>query len=88
LTPVPGLLHTPGMAITPRLVRKAENREFPLLALAAITEIKESLDELVPEHIKASRQRGASWTDIAEAMKISRQAVQQRFDNHKAEEPA
>ncbi len=75
------------MTITTRLMRKAENREFPLQALSAITEIRESLDELVMGHIEAARGRGASWTDIAEAMKISRQALQQRWGNHKAKEP-
>jgi transcriptional regulator with PAS, ATPase and Fis domain len=76
------------MTITPRLVRKAENREFPLQALAALTEIKETLDELEAGHIEAARKRGASWTDIAEAMKISRQALQQRMSTRKAKEPA
>jgi hypothetical protein len=76
------------MTVTPRLVRKAENREFPLQALAAITEIKERLDELVIGHIEAARERGASWTDIAEAMKISRQALQQKVSHQKAKESA
>jgi hypothetical protein len=77
-----------AVTITPRLVRKAENREFPLQALSAITEIKESLDELVMGHIEAARRRGASWTDIAEAMKVSRQALQQKVSHYKAKESA
>jgi hypothetical protein len=66
------------MPITPRLLRRAENDQLPLQALTAISEMREELDRLVDSQIQNARERGASWTDIAEAMGVTRQAVQQR----------
>ena len=64
--------------LSPRVIKRAENTELPLAALEAIVEVKEHLDHLEIEHIKSAREKGASWEDIARAMGITRQALQQR----------
>lgn len=64
-----------------RLVKKAQNVELPLAALTGVTELRHELDSLEKLHVTNARDKGASWTDIAEALAISRQAVQQRYNN-------
>jgi hypothetical protein len=73
-----------------RLLKIAQNRELPLAALQALTELREELASLELDHVHNARQKGASWEDIAQALAISRQAVQQRFANgasRRKEEP-
>ena len=65
--------------IPPRLVKRAENEELPLLGLRAIGELRSLLDELESAHILSARDKGASWADIAASVGITRQALQQRM---------
>lgn len=67
-----------------RLVKKAQNVELPLAALTGVTELRQELDSLEKLHVTNARDKGASWADIAEALAISRQAVQQRYNNRNA----
>jgi hypothetical protein len=64
-----------------RLLKTVQNPELPLAALNALTELREELASLELQHVDNARQKGASWEDIAQALAISRQAVQQRFAN-------
>ena len=64
--------------LSPSLLKKAQKTELPLLALAAIRELKGELTELELAHIADARDRGASWEDIAEVVGVTRQALQQR----------
>jgi hypothetical protein len=62
------------------LLRKAESwQEFPLVALAAQRDLRDCLSQLESQAVKSARDKGAPWTDIAEALGVSRQAVQQRY---------
>jgi hypothetical protein len=62
------------------LVRKAESHEhFPLSALQAINAVRRHLRELEFAAMSTARAKGASWTEIARASGVSRQAVQRRF---------
>jgi len=67
------------MPLSHSLVRKADNLELPLLGLRAICQLRSELDDLQTEHIRAARSKGASWTDIADALHVSRQALQQKM---------
>ena len=65
------------------LLRRAESWEtFPLAALSAQCELQHSVAELERRAVMKARELGASWTDIADALGVSRQAVQQRYGHH------
>ncbi len=66
-------------SLSPKSIRKAENTDLPLLGLRTIRELREALDELELAQIDSARDKGASWEDIAEAMGVTRQALQQRL---------
>jgi hypothetical protein len=57
------------------LIRKIESEDFPVQALEAIHEVRAYLDDLEATHLLKARGLGASPTDIAEALGITRQAV-------------
>lgn len=62
------------------LVRRAEMWDrFPLAALTAQAELQACLSQLEAEAVKKARSLGASWTDVADALGLTRQAVQQRY---------
>ena len=61
--------------ITRSLIRKIESEDFPVQALQAIHELRAYLDDLEATHLLKARELGASPTDIAEALGITRQAV-------------
>ena len=67
------------MSLPRALLRRVANRDLPLDALAALRELRAELAELEREHVDAARARGASWDDVARALGITRQAVQQRM---------
>jgi DNA-binding MarR family transcriptional regulator len=52
-----------------------ESEDFPVQALEAIHELRAYLDDLEATHLLKARELGASPTDIAEALGITRQAV-------------
>jgi predicted transcriptional regulator len=53
--------------------------EFPLSTLAAVAEARRVLDTIESRAVRAARERGATWEDIAEEMGLTRQAVFQRY---------
>ncbi|MBA2532609.1 MAG: helix-turn-helix domain-containing protein [Nocardioidaceae bacterium] len=62
------------------MLRRAESCEqFPLTALAAQSELRRCVAALEAQSVKQARGLGASWADIAAALGVSRQAVQQRY---------
>jgi hypothetical protein len=66
----------PHMADRRALLRKLENVEsFPLIALAALPEIRADLDAVEAEALLRARELGASLEDIADALEITRQGV-------------
>ena len=56
-------------------------QQFPLAALQAQSELQRCLTELEREAVRKARAMGASWTDVADALGLTRQAVQQRYGN-------
>jgi len=76
---------TPMERLSARLVRRALNTELAFGALPAIVELRQHLQELEEEAILFAREHGASWEDIAEALGITRQALQQRMGRQAAQ---
>lgn len=52
---------------------------MPLGALRAMTELRKMLGDWEVAAIVSARAKGATWRDIADALGITRQALQQRI---------
>ncbi len=62
------------------LVRRAENYEaFPITALEAVVQIRRCLDEVEKRAVESARANGAAWSDLAEALGVTRQALYQKY---------
>jgi len=62
------------------LVRRVEATDLPLSALEAVRELREYLEAVEQDRIVRARALGASPTDIARALGITRQAVHNRLN--------
>ena len=51
----------------------------PLVILDSLAEMKEILREIERAAVEEARAQGARWSQIAEALHVTRQAVEQRF---------
>ena len=60
------------------LLRRAANAADPDDALRAITVLRGELDRLERDHVTCARVAGSSWSQIASALSITRQAAQKR----------
>jgi hypothetical protein len=60
------------------LLRRAANTADPDDALRAITALRGELDHLERDHVTCARVAGSSWSQIASALSITRQAAQKR----------
>jgi hypothetical protein len=60
------------------LLRRAVSTDDPDDALRAITALRSELDRLEREHVTCARVAGSSWTSIADALGVTRQAAQKR----------
>ena len=67
------------------LLRRAVSVEEPYDALRAITLLRGELDRLERDAVTCARVAGASWSTIADALSITRQAAQKR---HRGATPA
>jgi ATP-dependent Clp protease ATP-binding subunit ClpC len=67
------------------LLRRAVDTHDPDDALRAITVLRSELDRLEREHVTRARVAGSSWTSIADALGITRQAAQKR---HRGAQPS
>lgn len=73
-----------------RLIRRVENENFPLIALTAVREIREYLDEVEDRAIRKARELGASAEDVADALGITRQGAYykiRQLEEQKEEDP-
>jgi len=70
-------------ALSRALLRRAENVELSLGSLEAITEIRAYLDELEKLAMASARDKGATVEDIAEALRLTPQAIYYRLRNEK-----
>jgi hypothetical protein len=61
------------------LLRRAENTELSLGSLEAIAAIRARLDLLENEAMLSARDKGATMEDIAEALRLTPQAIYYRF---------
>jgi hypothetical protein len=67
------------------LLRRAVSTDDPDDALRAITVLRGELDRLERDAVSCARVAGASWSSIADALNITRQAAQKR---HRGATPA
>ena len=51
----------------------------PLVILDALTEMQDVLQQVERAAVEEARAQGATWSQIAEALNRTRQAVEQRF---------
>jgi hypothetical protein len=51
----------------------------PLVILDALREMQDSLRHVERAAVEEARAQGATWSQIAEALNVTRQAVEQRF---------
>ncbi len=63
------------------LLRRAENTELSLGSLEAIASIRARLDLLESAAMMSAREKGATTEDIAEALRLTPQAIYYRFRN-------
>ena len=77
-------MQKPQSPLSPSAIKRAENIDLPLLGLKAISGIRDALEALEIIQIESARSKGASWDDIADAMGISRQALQQRLKSRQS----
>ena len=67
--------------LTPSILRRAENTELSLGSLEAIAAIRARLDTLETQAMLSARDKGATMEDIAEALRLTPQAIYYRFRN-------
>jgi hypothetical protein len=65
------------------LVRRAENVELSLGSLEAISELRAYLAELEKLSMASAREKGATVEDIAEALRLTPQAIYYRLRNER-----
>jgi predicted transcriptional regulator len=70
-------------ALPRALLRRAENVELSLGSLEAISEIRAYLDELEKLSMASAREKGATVEDIAEALRLTPQAIYYRLRNER-----
>jgi Clp amino terminal domain, pathogenicity island component len=70
------------------LLRRAVSTDDPDDALRAVTSLRGELDRLEREHVTCARVAGSSWSAIADALGITRQAAQKRHRVTASPEPS
>jgi hypothetical protein len=65
------------------LVRRAENVELSLGSLEAISELRAYLSRLEKLSMASAREKGATVEDIAEALRLTPQAIYYRLRNER-----
>ena len=62
-----------------RAMFRVRSSNEPLLILDALTEMQEILQQIERAAVEEARAQGATWSQVAEALNRTRQAVEQRF---------
>jgi hypothetical protein len=62
-----------------RAMFRVRSSNEPLVILDALTEMQEILRHVERAAVEEARAQGASWSQVAEALNRTRQAVEQRF---------
>ena len=59
----------------------------PLIALRALAVITEEADKVTRAAVEESRESGHTWAEIADALGVTRQAVQRRYGSARDPDP-
>lgn len=62
-----------------RAMFRVRSSNEPLVILDSLTEMQEVLQQVERAAVEEARAQGAAWSQVAEAMNRTRQAVEQRF---------
>lgn len=62
-----------------RAMFRVRSSNEPLVILDSLTEMQEVLQQVERAAVEEARAQGATWSQVAEAMNRTRQAVEQRF---------
>jgi hypothetical protein len=62
-----------------RAMFRVRSSNEPLVILDALTEMQETLHQVERAAVDEARAQGATWSQVAEALNRTRQAVEQRF---------
>lgn len=65
--------------MNPRELETAIRSEDPQEALRAVSALRHLADQLEGRAVRAAREQGWSWTQIGDALGVSRQAVHKRL---------
>ena len=62
-----------------RAMFRVRSSNEPLVILDSLAEMKEILQQIERAAVEEARAQGATWVQVAEALHVTRQAVEQRF---------
>ena len=62
-----------------RAMFRVRSSNEPLVILDSLAEMKEILQQIERAAVEEARAQGATWLQVAEALQVTRQAVEQRF---------
>jgi len=62
-----------------RAMFRVRSSNEPLVILDSLAEMKEILREIERAAVEEARAQGATWPQVAQALHVTRQAVEQRF---------
>jgi hypothetical protein len=62
-----------------RAMFRVRSSNEPLVILDSLAEMKEVLQQIERAAVEEARAQGATWVQVAEALHVTRQAVEQRF---------
>ena len=62
-----------------RAMFRVRSSNEPLVILDSLAEMKEVLQEVERAAVEEARAQGATWSQVAQALNRTRQAVEQRF---------
>ncbi|GAA1097528.1 hypothetical protein GCM10009605_37280 [Nocardiopsis composta] len=70
-----------------RVAQLAEsvNDESPINALIATVALREEVERLLSLHVRRARAQGATWSEIAMVLGISKQAVHKKYGGSRRE---
>jgi hypothetical protein len=62
-----------------RAMFRVRSSNEPLVILDSLTEMQEILQQVERAAVEEAREQGATWSQVAQALNRTRQAVEQRF---------
>ncbi|MBB6171482.1 DNA invertase Pin-like site-specific DNA recombinase [Nocardiopsis mwathae] len=68
-----------------RLMQSAREDESPLTALNATVQLRAEVERLQAVHVRRARLQGATWSEIATILGISKQAVHKKYGGSRRE---